>query len=173
MRLPLLLIIPFLIIDALIDWYICRSVWRRCSRHASFWRKSALWSSILLALFFVVIIAWPKKSSSDGDLTNLMWGLYAYFSVYIAKYFFVVFDLIAKIPQLFGRKRIKALSATGVCIAVLSFVMMWWGALVNRWNIDVREVEFTDSGVPAAFDGYKIVQLSDIHTGSYGTDTTS
>ena len=172
MRLPLLLIIPFLIIDALIDWYICRSVWRRCTRHASFWRKSALWSSILLALFFVVIIAWPKKSSSDGDLTNLMWGLYAYFSVYIAKYFFVVFDLIAKIPQLFGRKRIKALSATGVCIAVLSFVMMWWGALVNRWNIDVREVDFTDPGVPAAFDGYKIAQLSDIHTGSYGNDTT-
>ena len=154
MRLPLLLILPILLLDALIDWYICRAVWRRCTHHVKEWGGTA------------------KESGSDGDLTRLMWCLYAYFSVYIAKYFFVIFDLTAKIPQLFGRQRIKALSWVGIIMACIAFGMMWWGALINRWRTDIREVEFVDTGVPRAFDGFKIVQLSDIHTGSYGSDTT-
>lgn len=172
MRLPLLLILPILLLDALIDWYICRAVWRRCTHHVKAWRRTALWSSIGFALFLVIIVIWPKKSGSDGDLTRLMWCLYAYFSVYIAKYFFVIFDLTAKIPQLFGRQRIKTLSWVGIIMACIAFGMMWWGALINRWRTDIREVEFVDTGVPRAFDGFKIVQLSDIHTGSYGSDTT-
>lgn len=172
MRLPLLLIIPILILDALIDWYICRAVWRRCRRHAGMWRRMALWSSIGLALFLIVIIIWPKKSGSEADLAGLMWGLYAYFSIYIAKYFFVIFDLVAKIPQLFGGMRIKVLSWLGIVLSVLSFVAMWWGALINRWQINVKEVEFVDARVPESFDGYRIVQLSDIHTGTFGRDTS-
>lgn len=171
MRLPLLLILPILILDALVDWYICRAVWRRCRSHAGIWRRTALWSSIGLAAFLIVIILWPKKSGSDADLAGLMWGLYVYFSIYIAKYFFVIFDLVAKLPQLFGGKRIKVLTWTGLVLSVLSFATMWWGALVNRWQIDVTELEFVDERVPESFDGYRIVQLSDIHTGTFGRDT--
>jgi len=172
MRLPLLLILPILILDALVDWYICRAVWSRCTCHVKAWRRTVLWSSIGLALFLIAIIIWPKKSGSDSDLAGLMWGLYAYFSIYIAKYFFVIFDLIAKLPQLFGRARIKLISYIGLVVALLSFGAMWWGALINRWRIDVKEVEFVDARVPEAFDGYKIVQLSDIHTGTFGSDTS-
>ena len=171
MRMPLLLILPVLILDVLIDWYICRAVWQRCRSNIKFWRGTALWSSVALTLFMIVLVAWPKKSVSDSGLASIMWLLYAYFSIYIPKYFFVVCDLLAKIPQLFGSRRIKALSVGGIVLAVVSCALMWWGSLVNRWQIDVKEVEFTDSRVPAGFDGYRIVQLSDIHTGTYGTDT--
>lgn len=171
MRLPLLLILPVLILDILADWYICRAVWRRCTRGARFWRPVALWSSVILCAGLIAAIVWPKKSASDTDLTGLMWFLYFYFSIYVPKYLFVIIDLLGKIPQLWHRRRIKGFATAGIAVAVVVFGLMWWGALINRYRIDVREVEFTDPSLPEAFDGMTIAQISDLHVGSYGADT--
>ncbi len=172
MRLPLLLILPILILDILADWYICRAVWRRCTRGARFWRPVSLWSSIVLGVGLLAAIAWPKKSASDYDLTGLMWFLYCYFSIYVPKYLFIIIDLLGKVPQLWHRRRIKGFAHAGITVAVLTFGLMWWGALVNRYRIEVKEIEFADPSLPSSFEGLTIAQISDLHTGSYGSDTT-
>ena len=172
MRLPLLLILPILILDILADWYICRAVWRRCTRGARFWRPVSLWSSIVLGVGLLAAIAWPKKSASDYDLTGLMWFLYCYFSIYVPKYLFIIIDLLGKVPQLWHRRRIKGFAHAGITVAVLTFGLMWWGALVNRYRIEVKEIEFADPSMPSSFEGLTIAQISDLHTGSYGSDTT-
>lgn len=172
MRLPLLLILPILILDILADWYICRAVWRRCTRGARFWRPISLWSSIVLGVGLLAAIAWPKKSASDYDLTGLMWFLYCYFSIYVPKYLFIIIDLLGKVPQLWHRRRIKGFAHAGITVAVLTFGLMWWGALVNRYRIEVKEIEFADPSMPSSFEGLTIAQISDLHTGSYGSDTT-
>lgn len=169
MRLPLVLILPLLVLGVLVDWYIVRAVGARCRRR---WpRLLAVWQGVAFALGLVVLIVLPKHSGSDADLTAIMWCLYAYFSVYMPKYIFVAVDLLAKLPQLFRRKRIKALSVAGEVLAAVVFVAMWWGALVNRYSIDIREVSFESEALPEAFNGLRVAQISDIHTGSYGTDT--
>lgn len=168
MRLPLLLVLPLLVLNGLVDWYICRTIDRR--KHKLLWNV-AVWSSVLLALFFVFIIAVPKKSGSDSDLTSLMWSLFGYFTVYIGKYFYCIIDLFGKIPCLFRHKRIKAFRTAGIVIGCGASALIVWGAF-NRYNIDVEDVVITDPTLPHAFDGFRIVQLSDIHTGTYGTDTT-
>ncbi len=165
MRLPLLLILPVLILDALVDWYICRAVWRRCRRAAAFWRPFSLWSSIALALFLVVMICWPKKSASDSDLVGIMWALFSYFSIYISKYIGVLFDLVCK----FARNRV--VRSLPIVFGVGAFLLMWWGALVNRYNIDVVEIDYTNPALPEAFQGLTVAQISDLHVGSYGADT--
>lgn len=172
MRLPLLLILPILILDILADWYICRAVWRRCTRGARFWRPVSLWSSIVLGVGLLAAIAWPKKSASDYDLTGLMWFLYCYFSIYVPKYLFIIIDLLGKVPQLWHRRRIKGFAHAGITVAVLTFGLMWWGALVNRYRIEVKEIEFAEPSLPSSFEGLTIAQISDLHTGSYGSDTT-
>ena len=172
MRLPLLLILPILILDILADWYICRAVWRRCTRGARFWRPVSLWSSIVLGVGLLAAIAWPKKSASDYDLTGLMWFLYCYFSIYVPKYLFIIIDLLGKVPQLWHRRLIKGFAHAGITVAVLTFGLMWWGALVNRYRIEVKEIEFADPSMPSSFEGLTIAQISDLHTGSYGSDTT-
>jgi hypothetical protein len=101
-----------------------------------------------------------------------MWMLFIVISVYFSKITFVVFDLIASIPRLFKRRRIKWISLAGGILAVVVFLSMWWGALVNRFRLDVKYVEIPVENLPAAFDGYRIIQISDLHTGTYGSDTT-
>jgi len=172
MRLPLLLILPILILDILADWYICRAVWRRCTRGARFWRPVSLWSSIVLGVGLLAAIAWPKKSASDYDLTGLMWFLYCYFSIYVPKYLFIIIDLLGKVPQLWHRRRIKGFAHAGITVAVLTFGLILLGALVNRYRIEVKEIEFADPSLPSSFEGLTIAQISDLHTGSYGSDTT-
>lgn len=168
MRLPLLLILPLLILGILIDWYICRVVRRSCR---PVWYKVALWSSVVFALFLIVMILWPKKSTSDADFTVLMWSLYAYFTIYVPKYLFCIIDLIGRIPQMFRHQRIKGFRTAAIIVALFTFAFMWWGSC-NRNNIQVKHIDFTDARLPEAFDGYRFVQISDIHTGTFGTDTT-
>lgn len=52
------------------------------------------------------------------------------------------------------------------------FAAIWYGALVNRFHTDVKRVEVAVKGLPDSFDGYTIAQISDLHTGTYGNDTS-
>lgn len=169
MRLPLILVLPLLLLNVLVDWYICRAVHSRARNRV--WYRVALYSSIVLAAAFVVVIAAPKRGGGDGGLSILMWSLFSYMTIYIGKYVFVIVDLISKIPCLFRRPRVKAVGVVGACLGTLVFALMWWGTL-NRFNIDVKEVEFAHSSLPRVFDGFKVLQVSDIHAGSYGSDTS-
>jgi hypothetical protein len=49
---------------------------------------------------------------------------------------------------------------------------MWWGAAITRRQIDVVNVEISSPRLPAAFDGYRMVQISDLHVGTWGEDTS-
>lgn len=171
MRLPLLLILPLLILGILVDCHIQRAIKRRCGKAASVAGRIALVVAIICQTALILALCWPKRSGADDGLQTIMWVLFAYFSVYVPKYIFCLFDLVACIPCIFRRKRIKAVSVAGAAAACLLFAAMWWGALINRYNIDVRRVDITDSRLPAGFDGLTIAQFSDLHTGTFGTDT--
>lgn len=171
MRLPLALILPVLILDALIDWYICRAVAKRCTRGRRFWLPFAVWSSVALAIALIVLICVPKRSGGDSELIGIMWVLYAYFSIYVPKYIFVIVDLLGKIPCLFRCRRIKGFGVSGIVLAFVTFGLMWWGALINRFNLDVNRVDVEIPGLPESLDGFTVAQISDMHVGSYGTDT--
>ncbi|MDE6377336.1 MAG: metallophosphoesterase [Duncaniella sp.] len=101
-----------------------------------------------------------------------MWLLFSFLTVYVSKIVFIVFDLIGKLPQLFNRPRIKAFRVIAVAAGAVLFLTMWWGALVNRYAIDTVPVEFSDPTLPQSFDGYRIAQISDLHVGTFGEDTT-
>lgn len=49
---------------------------------------------------------------------------------------------------------------------------MWWGALINRYRISVSEVNVELKGLAPSFHGMRIAQISDLHVGTWGNDTT-
>lgn len=49
--------------------------------------------------------------------------------------------------------------------------MLWWGALVTRHQINIVNITYVSDRLPESFDGYKIVQISDLHVGTWGEDT--
>lgn len=47
----------------------------------------------------------------------------------------------------------------------LTFALALWGVFIRRRWVKEREVEIEIPGLPQAFDGYRIAQLSDLHIG--------
>ncbi|MCL2098790.1 MAG: metallophosphoesterase [Bacteroidales bacterium] len=115
------------------------------------------------------------------DNYQLMASYYQLFGFLMAVYFpkvlyalFLITDrLIALCRQRRARKQNllpceqrHLLAKYGLAVAVLSMLVIVWGILVGRYNYTVEPVEIFFDNLPESFEGYKIVQISDIHAGS-------
>lgn len=170
MRLPILMMIITILINGVVDYYLFKTIKNRISK--SVYAKCYAWLSVFVTLALIVTISLPRRTGTNESLVFIMWMLFTYFSIYIPKYVYIVCDLVARIPLLLKKQRIKWVSKTGTILGIVSFCLMWWGALVNRFNIDVNEVEVPISSLPTPFDGYRVAQISDLHVGTFGIDTT-
>ena len=54
-----------------------------------------------------------------------------------------------------------------IACTLLIWGMVAYGFLVGFAELKVHQVEYASTDLPAAFDGYRIVQLSDAHVGTY------
>jgi predicted MPP superfamily phosphohydrolase len=64
-----------------------------------------------------------------------------------------------------GRRRV--LNAAGNVLMASPFVVMGYGALVQRTDFRVREVDVPVPGLPPDLDGLRVLQLSDIHLSAF------
>ena len=172
MRASLVLMLCLLVFNTAIDWYIMRQIKHRCRKHTGLWMRLELYSAVIITMMLVGAIIVPADQGSNQWLLAKMWLLFGYLSVYVPKFLGVLFDLLASIPVLFGHRRIKALTVAGIIVGATSLAAMWWGALAGRMMIDRNNIDIYVTDLPEAFDGYRIVQFSDLHTGTFNTDTT-
>lgn len=171
MRVPVVMIFVLAVYSILVDAYIWNDI-RKYSR-GRLWSRFYATLSVLCWLFLVVVLLLPRRDNSESTLT-VMWCLYSYITVYVPKFFYV---LCSAAGMLFsGRKRRHARLNMGVWVgipvALLVFAFMWWGALRTRRDIEVVEVDVESVALPKGFNGFTIVQLSDMHVGTWGNDTT-
>lgn len=168
MRINFAGIIILLLVNIVVDIYIARVISRRVKRRWPLYLHYGV-CGVSLALF-TILVSMPVSGISDGMFLLFSWTLLAFFALIAPRYLFTFFDLIARIPELFKRRRMRALSVAGCAIACASFIMIAWGALVTRYSVQVKEVTVAIDNLPEAFDGYRIAQISDMHVGSYGED---
>lgn len=56
---------------------------------------------------------------------------------------------------------------TAVGLVLLCILVIAYGNLIGLYRTTVKEVTFAHEQVPAAFDGYRIVQISDLHVSTF------
>src|SRR5690606_32627042 len=67
--------------------------------------------------------------------------------------------------------RLRFLSQLGLALAAIPFAGVLYG-LTRGWrNFNVARVTVRSPKLPRAFDGLRIVQISDMHLGSFSADT--
>lgn len=170
MRLPFLPIIAVFVIGIAVDIYLYRRM--RHDRVPRAWCIAYTVIAVLGALTLLSVIMLPKRSGGEDHLTMIMWLLYAYFTVYLPKYVMVIFSLLRKLLACIFHRTLKCISYAGAVIALVIFGTLAWGSAFSRYMTDVREVNAGIAGLPRSFDGFRIVQISDFHVGSYAGDTT-
>ena len=142
------------------DVYICRRLKRNGYHKTMFF-------NILLALMATVLViaigVLPMSSAAmpNSTFVTCQYMLYTFFAILVPK-------ALGMLAYGLGRW-LKRRWAAGLSFAVatLVFGVMWWGAIVTPGKIEVKEVEMAFDNLPDAFDGYRIVQWSDAHLGTY------
>ena len=88
------------------------------------------------------------------DIFRIPQGIYAYFS---------------KIPDQnqFLPQRRKLISQIAVGLAAIPFASLLYGMFRGKYNFKVLTYELEYDDLPEAFEGFKITQISDIHSGSF------
>ena len=170
MRASLTVLLGVLVIYLLLSVYVYIQIKHRGEQRWLRWAYGVV-CSVMAALMIAAVVV-PARSGSNSGLLAKMWLLYGSITLFIPQVLAVLFDAAASLPRLWRGRRWRFLFWTGIVLGAAVFVMMWWGALVNRFRIDVKEVEVELPGLPAEFDGYRMVQFSDMHVGTFGNDTT-
>lgn len=169
MRLPIVTIIILLSLSFLVDWRIMSVIRHRVKCRKGEWIY-AIVNGVVFYGALIAALCIPHRTGSEEQLLVVMWLLFSVVTLLISKLFFVVVDFFSLIPKLWGGKRCRTISIVAYIVGATVFCLMWWGALVNRFNIDVKRVDVEVAGLPASFEGLKIVQFSDLHIGTFGHD---
>lgn len=169
MRINWVALAVFIFVNLLIDWLIDRKL-RRVSRVASRIHRLL---ALALQVMLVVGMAQPFGDAwaSDGQMNLAMWLLWTYIACYVPKYLWLLLawpSFIRRLPR--GVKR--GFLTAGTVVGLSVFGTLCWGTLVTPGRLQVNEVEVTSPRLGKAFDGYRMVHISDLHLGTYGTDTT-
>lgn len=142
---------------------------KRCRRK---WRLPyAVFTLLCWALLITSLRFMPWRISA-ASLEGKMWFLYTWLSIYVVKLNVLFWQLIGLMPGLWKGSKLRLGLYIGLPIGLVCFGMMWWGATAGRRMIDVVRVDAASPLLPQAFDGFRIAQISDLHVGTWGSDTT-
>lgn len=181
-----------LVVLFIIDFYVFQGV-KLLTRNATpqtsriiaiaFWSITVFCFSVIITGFFIDWHTWPKSIRT--------YSFAFIFVTYFSKLFFVLFLLIDDIFRLFrlvtgwitskpaiaateeamqsrtGITRSSFLIKMGAVIAALPFTALLYGMIKGKYDYQVRNIKLAFNTLPGAFKGFRVVQISDIHTGSF------
>ncbi|MFO7939993.1 MAG: metallophosphoesterase [Bacteroidales bacterium] len=146
------------------------------------------WSITLVMFLTLILLGRRLADSTNPQLYKNMYNLGGVFlMLYLPKLVFSAFHLLEDIawglqhsvqgiktlispPTAAGKagiSRLAFLSRTGLVMAALPFTGILYGMVKGRFDYRTEHITLHFTNLPAAFDGLKIVQISDIHIGSY------
>ncbi|WP_294350568.1 metallophosphoesterase [uncultured Sphingobacterium sp.] len=129
--------------------------------------QSIYWCLDLLLLVGVFALFFLRKAGHEiqRSATSLVT---AFLIVFIPKLIAIPFLLLEDLTRIFRsyRPRSILLSEIVLLISVLMLLIIFFGLTRGRYFYRVREEVVSFPDLPEAFNGFKITQLSDIHSGS-------
>ena len=153
----LLIILPFLYFD-----------WRDSRKKVVWWKR--LWSFLPC----VAMVAYTIYLAMEPDFipgNDRIFILYSYLFILglmiIPMWTYIICSLIGKLwCKLFHQRR-NYMNLLGVLSIPVVWFVLFWGSFVGFNKLEINHQVYASPDLPKAFDGYRIVQFSDAHVGSY------
>lgn len=152
-------LIIFLVLLLLPDWYIWRTYITRMKNRTA---RQLFWLPSVILLLGLVVCMMAREALQD----SLGIYLVVILCVAVPKAVFSLFSLLLRgAGKLFRLHMPYGWISLLPALGVLGYLL--FGAIKGKEHFQVKEVTFTSPDLPDAFDGYRILQLSDIHSGSW------
>lgn len=154
----LFLILPDLYLYAR---YIVRRVTRRSMR-ILYWIPT-----FLLTIGLIHLVCFGNQETTARHAQAIGWFSIFFFLFIAPKLVLTFFGLLGDLLHKCFHVARTPFTGLGLVVGLFSAFLVFYGAFVGRTRWDVKRVSYTSTKLPASFNGYRIVQLSDIHIGSW------
>lgn len=157
--------IPLLLLIVLGDLYVDFHYLRRQPRRRL--RRLLWWLPGLAMVAYTAVLALQKDfAPSSAGVLNTYLFLLGF--LVVPKAVFALCSLLGSGVRRLCHARRNHGHYVGVALVAVLWYILFYGSTLGFSKVVVREVAFESADLPAAFDGYRIVQFSDAHVGTYG-----
>lgn len=126
---------------------------------------------LLPALFFTGLFLYMKFGLENLQnfriVAVIMWMYFFFMLIYIPKVIHIIFYFLDHVYIKIFKHDNVYFDITRIIVSIISVIILLVGAYITPRNFEVVTVALPIRNLPPAFDGYKIVLLSDIHLGSW------
>ncbi len=126
-------------------------------------------------LFFITLFIFIRLAGKNEILIDKMylfiWLNFTFLIIYLPKLLYVIFYFLNYLINLLLKEKTNLIRYAGVLVAMVVVMILLHGAFINPLNIESKNIDIEIENLPAEFEGYKIIQISDIHLGSWGKRT--
>lgn len=163
----LALIILYLIVSLL----SYRILWEITSPVKKVWRYPVIGANVLLSAFTIfsfirVIISGENYATSEGIMDTMRLNL-ALFTVLLPRTILSFLHFTGALIKFRNKGYIRSLTLTGVVLWIVIIMLGAGGFFFGRFNFKYENVEVYISDLNPSLDGFRIVQISDLHVGSF------
>lgn len=143
------------------------------------WLRTAYWVvTLLIYAYFVFEVMNFRREDRDHHRVQIVASVFLVFILPklfvifflliedIARFFNYLFTYFAQ-PESYYPERRKFMSLIGLGIAGVFSALIIDGIIFGKYRHRVRKVKLKIAGLPDVFKGYRIIQISDIHAGSF------
>ena len=177
-------LLPFILTLLILDVFLWYSISKGMKslqirkKRIIFW---FFWSPLVLLIFF--IIAGFFFSFITWNIVLRTYLMAIILIIYVCKIFPIFFLLIADLFRMIQsgyhvifnkqgnefilKQRSKGLLLTGWITGSVFFLMLLYGMIIGIYNFTTKEVKIRIPELPSSFEGIRIVQISDLHLGSW------
>lgn len=150
----------------------CLYVDLRYLRHKRFgrlWVRLLWWLPGFCMAVFTVVLA-THRDFAPADTTALNFYLFLLGLLVVPNFMFALCSVVGLgVKRLFHLRRNYG-NYVGLVMVALHWYVLIYGSTIGFNKIVVRHIDYSSADLPAAFDGYRIVQFSDAHVGTYSSD---
>ncbi len=145
------------------DWLSCKN--KRCYN----WLKILWWlPSILLIVGFIAARYIGTQNPMSERREIIAWLGVLILCIGVPKLIFMIVSLLGRLLHAIIKPiPLRLINWISFIIAMAFFGITFYGSFLGIAHLQVKQVVYTSPRVPKAFDGYRIVQISDIHSGSF------
>ena len=137
--------------------------------------------NIVMYSIWIYIIIKSREPNIDIPYKFAYFSFGIFLMLFVPKLIFVTFTLLNDITNIVIRLtsssvenvsgevmgRSTFLTYLGALIASIPLIGLGWGMIVGRYRYTVMEQELAFDSLPKEFDGLRIIQISDVHIGSF------
>ena len=148
------------------DLYIDRRFLRRIKGRRAMLRRLLWWLPTLGMIAYTMVFVFDRQfAPSDIKILNVY--LFLVGLLITPKCLFALCSAIGWGVKKMIRRKANYGNIVGVVMVVLNWYVLFYGSFVGFDQITVKEMTYESAELPEAFDGYRIVQFSDAHVGTY------